>query len=184
MIEVKAFSTGVTGELVPVQQHVQEAKVGDSKRGREPERSRTFRQVLQFGMVGILNSLVDVLVLNGLLWLFPTTSTHMLLIYNSVAFCLGAINSFFLNKYWTFRQRQQTTLKEVARFALTTMCGLLWSDLLLWLASAVIHPMFINVTAWTNISKVVAIASAALFSYLGMRLWVFVRSPLTGHAGF
>jgi putative flippase GtrA len=57
------------------------------------------------GLVGGLNTLVDLLILNGLLWLFPTTSSLTLLVYSSLAYSLGAVNSFLLNKYWTFGKK-------------------------------------------------------------------------------
>jgi putative flippase GtrA len=132
------------------------------------------KQLLRFGLVGGLNTLVDLLILNGLLWLFPTTSTLTLLIYSSLTFCLGAVNSFLLNKYWTFGSRQKTTRVEVVRFVMTMLCGIVWSTIILWLASNALHPFLVNTTLWANASKVIAIAGTALINYLGMRLWVFV----------
>jgi len=137
-------------------------------------RSHTLRQVLRFGVAGGLNTLVDVLILNGLLWFFPTTSTLILLAYNSLAYSIGAINSFLLNKYWTFGQRQRTTRAELVRFTLITFCGIGWSSSILWLAGLALHSFLANATVWANASKLVAIAGTALISYLGMRLWVFV----------
>jgi putative flippase GtrA len=138
------------------------------------DRFRLLRQVLRFGLVGGLNTLVDLMILNGLLLLFPTTSTLMLLAYNSLAYSLGGVNSFLSNKYWTFGYRQRTTCRELMRFTLTTLCGIGWSNSILWLASAVLHPFLVNPTVWANASKELAIAGTALISYAGMRLWVFV----------
>src|SRR5690242_7156089 len=111
-----------------------------------PDRFGLFRQVLRFGLVGGLNTLVDVLILNGLLLLFPTSSTSILLAYNSLAYSIGAVNSFLLNKYWTFGQRQRTTCKELVRFTLTTLCGIGWSSIILWFASNLLHPLLVNAT--------------------------------------
>jgi putative flippase GtrA len=138
------------------------------------DRFRSLSQVLRFGLVGGLNTLVDLLILNGLLLLFPTTSALMLLVYNSLAYSLGGVNSFLLNKYWTFGQRQRTTSRELVRFTLTTICGIGWSNSILWLASTVLHPFLVNPTVWANASKILAIVGTALISYVGMRLWVFV----------
>src|SRR5579875_1957839 len=133
-----------------------------------------FGQVLRFALVGGLNTLLDLLILNGLLWLFPTSSTAMLLAYSAFAFSIGAINSFLFNKYWTFGQRQKTTRKELLRFAATTSCGIVWSSIILWLAGNLLHSVLVNAVLWANASKVIAIGGTALISYLGMRLWVFV----------
>ena len=140
----------------------------------DQHRSHLLRQVLRFGLAGGLNTLVDLLILNALLGFFPTTSTLMLLAYSSLAYSLGAVNSFLLNKYWTFASKQKVTRAELARFTLITLCGIGWSSAILWLASTLLHPILVNPTVWANASKVVAIAGTALISYLGMRLWVFV----------
>src|SRR5262245_22593525 len=50
----------------------------------------TFRQLLRFGVVGCLNTLIDLLALNGLFWLWPTQNVGLLLIENSTAYGFGA----------------------------------------------------------------------------------------------
>ena len=147
----------------------------DADSQRDPGRKRWIGQVLRFGLVGGLNTIVDLLILNMLLLLIPTSSTRMILIYSAIAYSLGAVNSFLLNKYWTFGYRQRTTWREVVRFIVTTLCGIGWSSIILWLASNALHPLLINATIWANASKVIAISGTALISYLGMSLWVFVN---------
>jgi putative flippase GtrA len=169
--------TDGTDILNPVHRFRNELDVPEQDTYYAPLWHHLFSQVLRFSLVGGLNTLVDLGILNGLLWLFPTTGTPTLLAYNSLAYCLGAVNSFLLNKYWTFGQKQRITRGELTRFTLTTLFGITWSTLILWLASLVLHPILINMTAWANVSKVIAIAGTSLISYLGMRLWVFVRSP-------
>jgi putative flippase GtrA len=136
-----------------------------------------FWQLFRFCLVGGLNTGIDLLILNVLLWIWPTQNTEHLLAYNSFAYAFGAINSFILNKYWTFRNKQQTTYGEILRFALTTACGIICNDIILWIAGTFLHPVMINPTLWANASKVLAISGTFMISYLGMRLWVFTRQP-------
>ena len=147
----------------------------DAYSQRDPGRKRWFGQVLRFGLVGGLKTLVDLLILNFLLLLFPTNSIPLILAYSALAYSVGAVNSFLLNKYWTFGYRNKTTEREVVRFIVTILCGIGWSSIILWLASRVLHPYFVNTTIWANASKVIAISGTALISYLGMSLWVFVN---------
>lgn len=142
-----------------------------------PGKLRQLGQILRFGIVGAVNTIVDLLLLNGLLWLLPTHDARWLLVYNSVTYALGAVNSFILNKYWTFRDQQKTSWREIWRFAATTLFGLCCNDAIIWLASNFIHPLAMNATLWANASKVLAIFGTACISYLGMHLWVFVRQP-------
>ena len=138
---------------------------------------RLVKQLARFGLVGLLNTAVDLLVLNGLLALFPTTSTPTILCYTILAYSVGALNSFLLNKRWTFQRRCQTTLGEIARFAATTACGIAGNVAFIALASVMPHPFLPSAVVWTNVSKVFALGSTSLLSFLGMRLWVFVHQP-------
>jgi putative flippase GtrA len=132
-------------------------------------------QIIRFGFVGGLNTFLDLLIFNAFLFLFPTNNTFKLLLYNSIAYALGGINSFILNKYWTFDHKQKTTHAEILRFAITTLVGIGCNDLLIWLISGFAHPFIANTQLWANTSKIVAIFGTVLISYLGMRLWVFVK---------
>jgi len=46
-------------------------------------RNRTIWQFVRFGLVGCLNTAVDLLMLNGLLWLWPTQNIARLLLFNT-----------------------------------------------------------------------------------------------------
>src|SRR6266566_3665883 len=75
-------------------------------------------QFLRFCIVGTSNAVIDFLILNLLLWVYPTGDTWRVLSYNSLAVLLAATNSFFWNKYWTFQHRNPITRHEVFRFAI------------------------------------------------------------------
>jgi len=141
-------------------------------------------QVIRFGLVGGLNTIVDLLILNMLLLLFPTNSTRMILIFGAIAYSIGAVNSFLLNKYWTFGYRQRTNWREVARFVVTTLLGIGWSSIILWLASKALQPLLIHPTIWANAAKAIAICGTVMINYLGMSLWVFASKARKGHAQF
>ena len=132
-------------------------------------------QVLRFGMVGVFNTMIDITALNALLWRFPYHTTSMLLVYNSVAYALGAVCSFMLNKYWTFRSRRVIAASELVRFAIVAGLGFLCNDSLIWIAGTVLHPFIAGTFLWVNFSKAIAAVGTASLSYLAMRLWVFTN---------
>jgi putative flippase GtrA len=139
-------------------------------------RGRTIWQFVRFGLVGCMNTTIDLLVLNGLLWLWPAQGTARLLLFNTLAYAFGALNSFIFNRYWTFQRTGRPNAREGARFLLVTLAAIVCNDLIVWLLSNILLPVHLNVTLWANISKVAAIGGTILVSYLGMRLWVFVQS--------
>jgi putative flippase GtrA len=130
---------------------------------------------MRFGLVGGINTLLDLLIFNSLLWLFPTSNLFISLGFNSLAYSVGAVNSFLLNKYWTFQHRQSITGREVSRFVITTLLGIGCNDLLLWCANLLFVSLIARSLLWVNASKIMAIAGTVLISYLGMRLWVFTN---------
>lgn len=132
-------------------------------------------QIIRFGIVGGLNTAIDVLLLNVFLWIYPTNATLLVLLFNSIAYVIGAVNSFLLNKYWTFKNYKRPTLSEVLRFALTTAIGVACSDVILWGANLLLMRWISDTTLLTNLAKLLAIMGTVGISYLGMRLWVFVQ---------
>jgi len=135
----------------------------------------TFWQFLRFCLVGGANTLIDLSTLNILLWRFPTHNVQVLVVYNSVAYACGAVSSFFLNKYWTFRRRQRPTRREVVRFAISLCFEILYSNGLVWLAGKALSPVISNPTLWGNASKLLAVGVGTVISYALMRFWTFAR---------
>lgn len=138
-----------------------------------------FWQWFRYCLVGVANTLIDVLVLNILLFRFPTTQVHILVIYNSFAYIAGAASSFFLNKYWTFGHKQRPTTQEVRRFLLSMSLEILSSNGLLWLIGNALHPFLANAMLWGNASKLLAVAANTVLSYLILHFWVFSSERVT-----
>lgn len=147
-------------------------------------RNGTLLQFVRFGLVGCLNTAIDLLVLNALLWLWPGWDTVRLVLFNTIAYACGALNSFALNRYWTFRREEAPNVREGARFLLVTLVAISCNDLFLWLMGKILKSAHLNVALWANGSKVVAIGGTMLVSYLGMRLWVFVQSSQQNRGRF
>ena len=135
----------------------------------------TFLQLIRYCLVGGLNTIVDIGILNILLWRFPTHNVQALTLYSAIAYSGGAISSFFLNKYWTFGRTHKPTTKEVVRFVISLVLEILYSSALVWLAGRALQPFIANSTMWGNASKLVAVVGGAILSYLLMRFWIFAN---------
>ena len=133
----------------------------------------TLWQFLRYCLVGGANTIIDLIVFNIILWRFPTNNAQTLALYNSIAYTGGALSSFFLNKYWTFRHRHKTTAREVVRFAISLFLEVIYSSVLIWLAGKALQPLIPNVTLWGNASKLVAVVVGTFISYSFMRFWTF-----------
>lgn len=134
-----------------------------------------YPQFIRFVLVGCANTAIDVITLNALLWVLPTNNAALIVLANSIAYTAGAINSFLLNRYWTFQRAGRPAIYEARRFAVVTLGGIACNDVLLAILSGITHPGAINLTLWINIAKVISIGGTVLISYILMRLWVFAH---------
>ena len=138
-------------------------------------RAKLAMQFLRFCVVGGFNTCVDLLAFNLLIWMFPTQDSGLLVILNSLAYLIGAVNSFCWNKLWTFRQRSEASSDQVVRFALVTSLGIICNDAFLWLATTIFMSLSLTSILWVNVAKVFAIAGSVTVSYVGMRFGVFTK---------
>jgi putative flippase GtrA len=119
------------------------------------------RQFIKFNLVGLLNTALDFAVFTLLTWLG---------VYYILAQCLsygvGMLNSYTLNKYWTFAQKGRFEPKQAIRFALLNLGSLLLSLALLvifkdqWMMKVLL-------------AKLLTTVITTLVNYAGNKLWVF-----------
>jgi len=84
---------------------------------------QTTGQVARFGLVGVLNTLVDYVVFIGLTIVFQIPLSQVWLAkYPSSA--IAMINSYILNRRWVFRSQGRDLMAESTRFFSTTIIGI------------------------------------------------------------
>jgi putative flippase GtrA len=112
-------------------------------------------RLARFAAVGLVNTSLDI----GLFWMLTTLVEIPIVIANTGSYSAGAINSFVLNKYWTFGDIQQRDpmARQFVRFLLFNLMGLAVSSLLIWLIVHIIPSLW---------AKVIATAGTLIWNYL------------------
>ena len=64
-------------------------------------------QVIRFGLVGVVNTAVDIGLLNLLSWIFQSYQGGGIFGLNTLSYAVATINSYLLNKYWTLGDREK-----------------------------------------------------------------------------
>lgn len=80
-------------------------------------KSALLKQIGKFASVGVLNTLLDLGVLNFLILVvgFTTTLTILgfdIVIANLISVSIAIVNSYFLNRYWTFGAKPKINVVE------------------------------------------------------------------------
>src|SRR3990167_6836118 len=92
-----------------------------------------FKQIIKFGIVGVINTIIDFGLLNLLVAIFDWA----VLWANTVSFSVAVLNSFFFNKYWisTFRSSSRPTTRNAALDGRWPNCGRIWINKLISMKS-------------------------------------------------
>jgi putative flippase GtrA len=147
-------------------------------------------QIAKFVLIGGLNTLVDWGILSLLIlifrWYFAvgpddtwlvvlSISIAFYTVYKAISFVLSATNSYFWNKFWTFkRETNENTGKEFMQFLIVTLIGFLIN---VGIASGIfkwIHPIGgLNGDQWALGAAVVATAVSMIWNFIGYKFIVF-----------
>ena len=103
-------------------------------------------QAIRYGLVGVVNTGIDIALFLLLVKLFGVAPVPA----NVVSFSCGAVNSFVLNRHWTFGGGQKSHSDwraQAMAFAVVTLLGLGLSSLVVWLLHPVIGPTLAKLAA-------------------------------------
>ena len=119
------------------------------------------RQFIRFAIVGVGNTLIDIGLLNLLIY------CHWgVLGANTAAFIVAATNSFFLNKYWTFEDTTGKWQLQLPFYLTVAAVGLGLSDALVYILSIIFH--------WdVNVVKILSIGVIGLWNFLAPKFLIF-----------
>lgn len=131
-------------------------------------------QIVKFVEVGILNTFIDIGILNLLVWLSGITAGGRLTPLNSVSFICAATNSYYWNKFWTFKKEGQVAGKEFAQFLTVSIIGWLINTGIVVLGTTFLVPIAsLSAGAWMNIMKLTATFISMAWNFIGYKFFVF-----------
>ena len=101
------------------------------------QRIRKYAAQAEFSVVGVGNAVVDLGMLNLLLWFWPTGDPVMLALYNTLALLCANANSYFWNTMWIFRKQAKRTdpLQKRMGFAAQALLNIGVNNALFWVAA-------------------------------------------------
>ena len=138
---------------------------------------RTVTQIGKFIAVGTLNTAVDFGMLNLLSLLTSVYGGSRLIPINIPGFALAMINSYVLNKYWTFKATHRTVSGiEIGAFVLVSLIGLSINTAVCVVMTTLPPPAWsITPMLWENIAKVFATGFSLVWNFVGYKYVVFER---------
>lgn len=149
------------------------------------QKIKVIYQVAKFVLVGGLNTLFDLGILSLLMFLSGISSGLFYSVFKGISFVLAATNSYFWNKFWTFKKissvpelaaERKSAGKEVLQFFIVSAIGF---ALNVGVASLIVNvwgPHFnVGVKPWGLVGAICGTLTGLAWNFLGYKLVVFKR---------
>ena len=126
-------------------------------------KKEVFNQAFKFAIVGVINTLINLVVL----YIFTEFLGIYYLVSAIFAFIVANINSFLLNKIWTFKENiKHKAASRYIKFVVVSVIALVVN--LIFLYAAVEY-----FKLWYMFAQVLAVILNFLINFFGNKIWTF-----------
>lgn len=134
-------------------------------------------QAAKFFLVGTLNTLLDLGVLELLSWFFAIEKGVIVTVFKGISFLIATTNSYFWNKYWTFgKKKEMVRFGEYLKFLVVTAIGLLINTFSFHIAFNIIgSPLDFPLRIWRVVSVIIAAFFAFVWNFLSSKFLIFEK---------
>lgn len=139
-----------------------------------------FWQFARFGLVGVANTAIDFIITNILVLAFSAGTTLALFIISLIACGTATLNSFFLNRMWTFRaSKEPLSASLIFRYYSIAFFAIIINTSVFLFFYQYLSEHYALPKIWSiNISKLFGVMAASTASFIGFKLGVFDRKGL------
>jgi putative flippase GtrA len=164
-------------------------------------KKKTIVQVLKFVVVGVLNTFVDLAILNLLIWLSGIgQSGPVFTLFKAISFTVAVVNSYYFNRLWVFRGDETKKVgTEFTKFIIISVVGAfvnvgvatlvvtyeqgmvgfihmipLISPTYDWFVSTLVALTSPNFAVWPTVAALFGTLAGLVWNFLGYKFIVFV----------
>lgn len=135
-------------------------------------------EIVKFGAIGVANTVIDFGILNFLSFKFQIFSGGSLIILNVISFSVAVTNSYFWNKYWTFKSdgKSGSSGSQFITFIVVSVIGMFINSGIVYLVTTFASPFGgVSQAVWLNIGKLAATFISLIWNFVGYKFIVFKK---------
>jgi len=145
---------------------------------------KTVKQFVKFGIIGVMNTGVDLAVLNAETLLTGAKEGYPYAIQKGLSFLVAVTFSYFLNKNWTFRDKSKEEQgKKFSQFLFVSIVGMTVNVttatvVVTYLQAPVNNLLNLSMLTgqmWVNIGALCGTALGLIWNFIGYKFWVFKK---------
>lgn len=135
---------------------------------------RLAAQFLRYVVVGVANTATDFAIVNILAAATGSYSGLPIVLVNTAAAGTVIIQSFLLNKFWTFSTPGGALGIEFPKFVLVNAGAFVLNTAIVYgLTTHAALPLGLTPLLWVNVAKVTGLGANVVWNFLGFKLFVF-----------
>lgn len=135
---------------------------------------RTFKQFVKFGIIGVSGTIIDLGILNVLMFMSGHASGVWFPVFKGLSTSIAIMNSYFWNRNWTFKSQNDAKVMEFGKFFVTSIIGLGINVGAASFVVNVIKPLGdISPQLWANVGAISAISVSMIWNFLCYKFVVF-----------
>ncbi|MFH0806310.1 MAG: GtrA family protein [Candidatus Brennerbacteria bacterium] len=139
-------------------------------------RRRTLYEFGKFATIGVLNTSIDLVILNILIATSGIADGLHYSVWKALAFATATVNSYFWNKWWAFDNTEPVATKEFGKFfGFSLMGAFLNVGTATVIVNFVSHPEAFTPAMWGSIAALIAVVASKLWNFFFYRTFVFRR---------
>lgn len=134
------------------------------------------RQATRFCIVGIINTAVDIVVLNLLILITGTGhSGPLFTAFKTISFLVALLNSFYMNSRWTFAGESgaRPTVAQGAQFIVISVLASVVNIASASYVASFMKPPAELVNYWPTFAALVGTVFSFVFNFIGYKFLVF-----------
>lgn len=134
-------------------------------------------QAAKFFLIGVLATVVDLGVLNLLIWASGIAAGSLYSIFKGVSFIVATCSKYLGDKFWAFEKMEKTGMrKEFGQFFVVTLIGLAINVGAASLIVNMLGPQFgLAPKLWANVGGIIAAFVSAVWNFIGYKFIVFKK---------
>jgi len=141
-----------------------------------PTKGQLRTEAWRFVIVGIINTVVDLGVLNVLIQLTHTGEKGLpFMLIKTTSFMVAVMNSYFLNRSWTFRAtgRQKSLVRSGTQFVAVSLVGAVVNVGTASYIATFVSPALGLEKLWPTAAALVGTACSFVWNFIGYKYIVF-----------